>query len=84
MFSHHQKIALDLCIEKYGICPYGCAKDGAPNCAANVAGYNGRQCEPGKRTQQAARAHREALNEMERQSEQMALWGDTGPCIAAK
>jgi hypothetical protein len=67
MFSHHQKIALDLCIKEYGICPYGCSKDGAPNCAANVGGTLGRQCEPGKRTRVEARRYAEAQRNAEKQ-----------------
>ena len=28
--------ALALCIAHYATCPFGCAKDGAPNCAWHV------------------------------------------------
>ncbi len=57
-FSFHQDFALTLCIKEYGTCPYGCSKTGAPNCHAIVngifAGWEGNQCEPGRRTQQQA------------------------------
>ena len=56
-FSIHQDLALALCIEKYGTCPYGCVKDGAPNCDAHVRNIGlaeGAQCEPGKLTASAA------------------------------
>jgi len=52
-FSIHQDLALALCIAKFGTCPYGCAKDGAPNCdahARNIGLAEGAQCEPGKQT----------------------------------
>lgn len=55
-FSIHQDLALALCIEKFGACPFGCVKNGAPNCDANVRGLvEGRQpCEPGRLTAQTA------------------------------
>ncbi len=40
--------ALDLCIASYGTCPFGCGKNGAPNCYAIAVGIV-TQCEPGKR-----------------------------------
>lgn len=43
-FEHDQ--ALDLCIAEYPACPFGCTKDGAPNCYANVME---RRCEPGRK-----------------------------------
>ena len=52
--SIHQDLALALCQREYGACPFGCGKDGAPNCHANVVGYGGVQCEPGRRTAQEA------------------------------
>lgn len=55
--SHHQDIALALCIERFGVCPFGCGKDGAPNCHANVTGWAGQQCEPGRLTQARADEH---------------------------
>ena len=48
--SLHQDLALALCRAEYGVCPFACGKDGAPNCHANVVGYGGVQCEPGART----------------------------------
>lgn len=53
-FSHHQDIALALCIERFGTCPFGCGKDGAPNCHVNVTGFDRRQCIPGRLTQAEA------------------------------
>jgi hypothetical protein len=66
-YSFHQDFALALCREKYGTCPRGCAKDGAPNCNANVMGlefygYAPWQCEPGKLTAERAREHEAWLN----------------------
>lgn len=55
-YSHHQDVALALCRKKYGTCPFGCTKDGAPNCHANVTGILDRQCEPGKLTEAQAQA----------------------------
>ena len=54
--SVHQKIALTICIRDYGSCPFGCGKDGDPNCFANVTGYDGIQCEPGRRAEEATDA----------------------------
>jgi hypothetical protein len=48
--------ALSLCRREYGTCPFGCAKDGAPNCATHILGTitGGRpECEPGRRVQHA-------------------------------
>lgn len=45
-FSLQHDRALDLCKSSYPTCPFGCAKDGAPNCAHNV---HEARCEPGKR-----------------------------------
>jgi hypothetical protein len=56
-FSWHQDVALELCIKEYGHCPFGCNKDGAPNCDANVRSIGlvaPRQCEPGRRTVELA------------------------------
>lgn len=41
--------ALRQCIAKHGTCPFGCVKDGAPNCFANVS--EGR-CAPAQETVQ--------------------------------
>jgi len=46
-FSFHHDLALKLCIAEYPTCPFGCGKDGAPNCANNV---RQNRCEPAKRT----------------------------------
>jgi hypothetical protein len=51
-FSRHQDIALTICIRDHGTCPFGCGKDGAPNCHANVTGYGDRQCAPGRRAEE--------------------------------
>lgn len=50
-FSAHHDRALTLCRQAFGVCQFGCAKDGAPNCDAHVRGIaNVPQCEPGKAT----------------------------------
>ena len=50
-FSAHHDRALSLCRQAFGLCPFGCAKDGAPNCDAHVRGIaNVPQCEPGRVT----------------------------------
>ncbi len=66
-FSFHQDRALDLCKAQFGPCPFGCAKDGAPNCdtnvrGASVPGYPARQCEPGRLTQIAKDDSRDTTN----------------------
>lgn len=35
--------ALNLCVARFSTCPFGCAKDGAPNCAYHVQLV---ECEP--------------------------------------
>lgn len=42
--------ALTLCIAEYGTCPFGCAKDGAPNCGVHVRAG---ECEPGRQALEA-------------------------------
>lgn len=37
---------LDWCIANSGACPFGCAKDGAPNCVYHV---QRRECDPARR-----------------------------------
>lgn len=46
-YSHRHDAALTLCIAEYGTCPFGCAKDGAPNCVYHV---QRRECDPAKVT----------------------------------
>lgn len=46
-YSLRHDRALDLCIAKFPSCPFGCAKNGAPNCDWNVAAN---RCEPAKQT----------------------------------
>ena len=36
-YSSHHDAALTWCIENRGQCPFGCDKEGAPNCAYNVS-----------------------------------------------
>lgn len=36
---------LDACIARYPRCPFGCAKDGAPNCGANIQNL---RCDPAR------------------------------------
>lgn len=45
--SFYQDEALALCVEAYGVCPFGCVKDGAPNCNYNVREL---LCEPARVT----------------------------------
>lgn len=45
-FGSAHDAALDLCRAEHGTCPFGCAKDGAPNCAYHVLRC---ECEPAKR-----------------------------------
>ncbi|MBK8113235.1 MAG: hypothetical protein IPK44_01300 [Candidatus Accumulibacter sp.] len=46
-YSHRHDAALTLCIAEYGTCPFGCSKNGAPNCEWNVA-MN--RCDPARET----------------------------------
>lgn len=46
-FTKRHDRALDWCITHYGRCPFGCAKDGAPNCFHNVANN---ECQPAQMT----------------------------------
>lgn len=46
-YSFRHDAALNLCIAEYPTCPFGCSKDGAPNCEWNVASN---RCEPAQRT----------------------------------
>ena len=48
-YTHHHDAALKLCQVMFGVCPFGCAKDGAPNCAWHVGRLD---CEPAKMTVQ--------------------------------
>lgn len=51
-FSAHHDRALSLCRQAFGLCPFGCAKDGAANCDAHVRGIaNLPQCEAGRQTE---------------------------------
>jgi hypothetical protein len=56
-WSKRHDRALELCRSQYGTCPFGCGKDGAPNCYAHVVGSSGGenygQCEPGRVTERA-------------------------------
>lgn len=47
-YSLHHDAALTLCQEKFRACPFGCVKDGAPNCAWHVAQLD---CEPARITE---------------------------------
>jgi hypothetical protein len=50
-FSQRHDAALDACITSGKPCPFGCVKDGAPNCNAHVIGHYGiEQCEFGRLT----------------------------------
>jgi len=44
-FSAYHDQVLDLCRAKYGPCPFGCVKDGAPNCFSNVSNLD---CPPSR------------------------------------
>lgn len=50
-FSWHQDLALAACQARHPVCPFGCVKDGAPNCDFNVRTLD---CEPGRETAEAA------------------------------
>ncbi len=51
-FGWHHEAALTLCQQDYHACPFGCTKDGAPNCAVNVSEL---RCEPARQTLEQAR-----------------------------
>jgi hypothetical protein len=38
--------AVEICAQSHTVCPFGCARDGGPNCAYNV---EGRGCDPALR-----------------------------------
>lgn len=45
-FSARHDAVLDHCRASFGTCPFGCAKDGAPNCYRNSVLEQ--RCEPGR------------------------------------
>lgn len=63
--SWHQDFALELCRSSMSTCPFGCTKDGAPNCHYHVIAL---ECEYSRQTQSQADEKWRSVQELRRQS----------------